>query len=249
MPMKLLDDDECHIWWADAQEFPAEALRADLSATEIIRASRYRSPAARRQFVTACWLLRTMAARQLGLAPAEVQLDRRCPDCGRPHGKPQILGTRRPLHASVSHSGGRVAVALCPAVPIGVDVEAVRDVPVAEAALAAAELAALRSLPMREHRAGFARAWVRKEAALKATGHGLRIPPDKVIVSVAEEPAELLDWPLDLPSRSVRLHTLAPGYGYIGAIALLDESRSVRVSESDATRLCSSYAEEFTVAA
>lgn len=241
MPMNLLADNECHIWWADAQDLPAELLRAAFSPAELLRAGGYRHPAARRRFVTACWLLRTAVARQLDVAPHEVAIDRRCPDCGRPHGKPRVLGGEEPMHVSVSHSGGRVAVALCRAVPIGVDVEAVREIPIAEAALAPAELAALRSLPAREYRAGFARAWVRKEAALKATGHGLRVPPDKVIVSVAEERAELLDWPLDLPARTVRLHGLTPGHGYLGAIALLDESRSVHVSESDATHLLAPY--------
>jgi 4'-phosphopantetheinyl transferase len=41
---------------------------------------------------------------------------------------------------------------------------------------------------------GFLRYWTRKEAVLKATGDGLRVPMDELVVSAPEEAAELRSW-------------------------------------------------------
>ena len=77
--------------------------------------------------------------------------------------------------------------------------------------------------------------WVRKEAVLKATGHGLRIPPDQVEVSGPGEDPALLGWPLDIDPASVDLHTLDPGDGYAGAVALLADGRPVKIYEVPVT--------------
>ena len=39
-----------------------------------------------------------------------------------------------------------------------------------------------------------ARMWSRKEAILKATGHGLVVDPSQVVVSSPDAPAALLEW-------------------------------------------------------
>ncbi|MEU0565745.1 4'-phosphopantetheinyl transferase superfamily protein [Nonomuraea sp. NPDC005983] len=98
-------------------------------------------------------------------------------DRPRKRGSPQC-GTPAFRHClPVAPDDGGTATWIAPS---SVDVEAVRNAPGAETVLAPVELAALRSVHMREHRAGFARAWVRKEAALMATGPGLRIPTDRL---------------------------------------------------------------------
>ncbi|MDP9866432.1 MULTISPECIES: 4'-phosphopantetheinyl transferase family protein [Streptosporangium] len=211
-----------------------------LSGTELERAATFRREPDRLRYLTASWLLRTTAALQLGVPPEDVPVERRCSDCGKPHGKPYIRNEGAELHVSISHSANRVAVALSPAGRLGVDVEEVPSCPVDElvrCALSPAEQEILRTFPDHEQHLAFARMWVCKEAVLKATGHGLRIPPDQVEVSSPRERPALLGWPLDIPPERVQLHPLDPGSGYAGMVAVIADDFPVTVSESDALDL------------
>jgi 4'-phosphopantetheinyl transferase len=235
----VLKTGECHVWWADPRDQSIDTLLSVLSERELERAATYRRDQDRRRFLTASWLLRNAAAAQLGISPADVPVERRCPDCVKPHGRPYIL-TEEPLHASISHSANRVAVALTVAGPVGVDVEEVPTAPVSElvrCALSKAEQAVLGVLPEDEQQAGFARMWVCKEAVLKATGHGLRIPPDKVEVAGPREEPELLSWPLDIAPATVRIRALDPGEGYAGMVAVLTDHQAITVTQWDASAL------------
>ncbi|GII76291.1 4'-phosphopantetheinyl transferase [Sphaerisporangium rufum] len=238
-PAPALAPGECRVWWADPADEPVENLVGALSATELKRAATYRREQDRRRFLTACWLLRAAAAEQLGVSPAAVPVVRRCPDCDKPHGRPYILGDAG-LHASISHSGSRVAVALTTAGPVGVDVEEVPDAPVSElvrCALTRSEKIALAMLPEREQHAAFARMWTRKEAVLKATGHGLRIPPDQVEVSDPWDEPELLSWPLDVAPETLRMSDVHPGAGYAAVVAVITEDTPIFVTEYTAADL------------
>ncbi|MCG5216074.1 4'-phosphopantetheinyl transferase superfamily protein [Streptosporangium soli] len=234
----LLASDECHVWWADPRHRTIESLSAVLSEPELERAARFRREPDRRRFLTGSWLLRTVAGAQLGIPPEDVTVIRKCPDCTRHHGKPYIGAEGSPLHVSVSHSGDRVAVALTAEGPVGVDVELVPSVPVddlARCALTQDERLALEALPEERRYEAFAGVWVRKEAALKATGHGLRISPDRVEVTGPDESPQLLRWPLDIPPGDVRFHMLHPGDGYVGVFAVLTRNPRLQVVESHVT--------------
>ena len=125
-------------------------------------------------------LLRRLAAEQLGVAPEDVPLTQRCPDCGGPHGRPEIADSE--LRVSLARCAlGAVAVAAWGA-DIGVDVEPSAQTP--------ARLAAIEEVA---GGTGVAR-WTRVEAVLKADGRGLRIDPRRVriegdIATIAGEPA------------------------------------------------------------
>ncbi|MDX6741602.1 4'-phosphopantetheinyl transferase family protein [Actinocorallia sp. A-T 12471] len=213
----------CTIRWADPRE-PAHAEAvAHMSAAEVERAMGYHREADRRRFVTACGLLRAAAAAELGVTPGEVVVDRTCQGCGAQHGKPRIVTDGPVLEVSVSHAGDRVAVALSALGPVGVDVEQIVPGAAAmpELALTPAERTILRGVPPEGKDAAYVAMWVRKEAVLKATGHGLRIPPDQVEVTGPDAPPALLRWPLDLAPASVGLFPLDPGPGYAGVVAIL----------------------------
>ena len=145
-----------------------------LDTTESHRLATLRQAADRARFLTGCVLLRIALGRHLGITPRDVTLDRRCPDCARPHGQVRVPG----VHVSVSHSGDWVLVALSGDAPVGVDVEMVADrsdtAALANRVLAPDEQAALESLPVPLRAAGFVRYWCRKEAVLKATGERFR---------------------------------------------------------------------------
>ncbi|MFW3473310.1 4'-phosphopantetheinyl transferase family protein [Streptomyces microflavus] len=107
-----------------------------------------------------------------------------------------------PLHFSLAHSRGLIAVAVAPRV-IGVDVERLPSPETVEAcarALHPGEQAELAAAPPGERRAHFGRLWTRKEAYLKALGTGLSRHPrtDYLGSDLSRRPAR---WAvLDLPA-------------------------------------------------
>ncbi len=197
----------CVIRWGRT----VSASAADLSlldAVERARRERYVQEADRRRFTLGVILTKREVAERTGLPPERVVLDRTCPGCGAPHGRPLYPG----LHLSVSHSGDMVGVAVAD-VPVGLDVE--------ERGRAIGELDShIRAAG--EPPGDLHVYWTRKEALLKATGDGLKVPMTDLTVTGADRPAALLDWRgrPDLPAR-MRLHDLAPDPAYAAALALI----------------------------
>jgi phosphopantetheine--protein transferase-like protein len=119
-------------------------------------------------------------------------------------GKPELaleLGTDHhgspPLRFNLSHSDGLALIAVTRRRAIGVDVERVRDIGDLDSILATAfsprERKALHELDDAQRRVAFFRAWVCKEAFVKATGAGLSQAPSDVEVSFEPgRPARML---------------------------------------------------------
>jgi 4'-phosphopantetheinyl transferase len=86
--------------------------------------------------------------------------------------------------------------------------------------------------------AGLLAYWTRKEALLKATGDGLRVPLRDLRVSAPDEPPRLRDWD-GRPGLAERIvmHALEPGPGYAACLALLDHPEGVPVHERSASRM------------
>ncbi|MQY06681.1 4'-phosphopantetheinyl transferase family protein [Actinomadura macrotermitis] len=211
------------VWWADPAA-ATPALIALLNPVERARRDRYQRPQDQDRFTLGVAMSRTALAPLLGVAPERVPLDRTCADCGAPHGAPRVAGGP---HLSVSHSGDRVAVALSPHGPLGVDVEAATGRMTADIAghlLAPGESAAAE--------ADLLAYWTRKEALTKATGDGLREPFTNLRVSPPSAPPRLLAWEgrPDLAARFT-LHALDPGPGHTACLALLDHPAEVPVQE------------------
>jgi 4'-phosphopantetheinyl transferase len=84
------------------------------------------------------------------------------------------------------------------------------------------ECAILQALPAEAQQEAFYRCWTRKEAYIKARGKGLSIPLDQFDVSLAPGiPAALLASREDPQAvNHWSLQALAPGEGYVGAIAV-----------------------------
>ena len=158
------------IVWARTVESPT--LHAELSDTERSRLAGMRSQREVTSFVAGRALLRSAAARWMGVTAREVQLTAVCRDCGAEHGRPVIRADRPVPHVSLSRTADIVVVALSDNGPVGVDVER-PDAPsfpgVAVTLLHPHESAATP--------AEIAQVWVRKESLLKATGQGLRVDP------------------------------------------------------------------------
>ena len=220
---------ECQVWWARPLTTTRPETLADLlDPVEITRRNALHRDADRARFTVAAALLRLVAGAHLGVEPRRLVISRACPDCERPHGRPTLPAEG--WECSVSHSGDRVAVAIGPTGRLGVDVEAVerhRDTDVRGLVLGPEEQAGTDDVLTY---------WVRKEAVLKATGEGLRVPLTDVVVSAPDAPPRLIRaHRADLPGRT-SLRTLHPGDGYRACLAVLDTA-GADVTEHEAADL------------
>ena len=169
--MISLAGDEVNIWRASlvAAE-PALAASWDvLSEDEKARAERFHFERDKRRFILARAGLRTLLAEYADLPAGEIPLV--YGPSGKP-GLPSSLG----LEFNLSHSQDAAIFAVARH-PVGVDLEAIRPVQyalsVAEGFFTPAEIAALRLEPPDQLSEAFLRCWTRKEAYVKACGHGL----------------------------------------------------------------------------
>ena len=235
-----LSADECQVWWATPRHRLAwhDGL---LDGAEHARRDRLRRAGDRDRFSVAVALTRIVLGAHLGVAPTQVSIDRTCPRCDLPHGKPRLMGSPPAVEFSISHSADRIAVAMAAGgTAVGVDVEELaRSEDVAELSrlvLSSPELAELARFDPKEHGAVLLRYWTRKEAIVKATGDGLNEPLTNLTVTPPDQDPRLLDWATrsDAPRRFA-LHDLNPGTGYVASLAVVDGP--VAVSEIDAGRV------------
>ncbi|WP_020670070.1 4'-phosphopantetheinyl transferase family protein [Amycolatopsis nigrescens] len=216
---------ECAVWWATP--LPNEASHLSLlDPLEQGRHGNYRQEIDQRRFLTGRVLAKTVVGELLGLAPGEVEFDATCADCGKPHGPPRVTGAS--VTFSISHSGDRIGLAMADGVPVGLDVETATrraDDSLISYALSEAEAAALAGLEPAAKSTAFFTYWTRKEALMKATGRGLKIPLQGITLSPPGEPARLLEsTDPALDPANARLTDLDPGDGYRAAVALLTDA-------------------------
>ncbi|MGD8195795.1 4'-phosphopantetheinyl transferase family protein [Herbiconiux sp. P18] len=185
---------QVHVRWVplalgDDVDDGFSALLPRLTADERMRAETTSDLAAAARFVYGRIAVRHLAAE---LAPPaaggepltadDVTVWALCPDCGGPHGRPQV-DVRKPkgrsLSISIAHCRAGVAVAASWSGIVGIDVE-LADAPVDSMAAIAA------LVPPASRPAGTGwdpvQHWTRVEAVLKADGRGLRVDPAAVRV-------------------------------------------------------------------
>ncbi len=218
---------ECAVRWAVPADEPG--MRELLDDGERARYDRFLRAEDKARFVTGRFLARTTLAEVTGLDPRAIRFTTECRHCGGGHGKPRLPGAG--VDFSLSHSGDRVVLVLAEGAEVGVDVERESDRDIerlARMVLSEPEREALAA--MTDRRRGFHAYWSRKEALLKATGHGLAAPMTAIHVSAPDEPAEVLAWDGEAAVSPVRLADLAPGPGYAAAAAVLTD-RPLKITE------------------
>ena len=170
--------------------------------------------------------LRRLLASYLDCVIGQVRMER------DEHGKPRLV--EAPLEFNLSHSGGRLLVALSRAQSLGVDLETPRrDRPVLELArrwFDPLEATALAALPEAERQATFLRQWSCKEAVLKALGRGIGFGLDRVAFDMDAAGNTLRLRRLDGESTPAAWHIvrLHPATGCVGALAWRGLARTIR---------------------
>jgi 4'-phosphopantetheinyl transferase len=221
---------EVHLWRCSL-DLPLASLDEEyavLASDEIERARRYKFTRDRRRFVAARSFLRRTLAEYLSVSPLEISF------VYGAFGKPGL--SRRPDGARVefnmSHSADLAILAISRGPEVGVDVEQVIQVPelqgTASRFFSAYENAALNEVPAENRNFAFYCCWTRKEAFLKALGHGLAHSLDSFDVSLDEERPKLVAVRSDrgAPSEWTLFH-LCPAPGYVAALAV--KGNGVRV--------------------
>jgi 4'-phosphopantetheinyl transferase len=189
MDLTHLCDDEIHLWIVQLDRCPINDSWHLLSADEQNRAGRFRFEVDKVRFANGRSALRRILGRYLG-APAESLRFRY-----NAHGKPELSQSQQAIQFNVTHSRGIALIALVRNIAIGVDLEAVRnDLSIGDLSkgvLSRRELERFRATPPEAQQVEFFKAWVVKEAFVKAIGKGLSVAPNSL--EADSLPARLVD--------------------------------------------------------
>jgi 4'-phosphopantetheinyl transferase len=206
-------------WSLGMSDAAIETLSTLLSLEEAARAARFVRPIHGRRYVAGRGRLRQILGAHLDRDPSAlaIEADR--------FGKPFVTPDARtgPLHFNLAHSQDQAVLAISRDLPLGVDIEAIR--PIAERVeriFSPGEQTALAGLSGPAWSEGFYNCWTRKEAFVKALGHGLSVPlADFDVTLKPGEPARLLRHEGDADAaRRWRLIALDVQSGFAGALAV-----------------------------
>ncbi len=148
--------------------------RALLTDEERQRVDRLIIPTKRVERTISRAFLRAILSRYLNTPPADIPLTK------LPDGKPILDSNTLDLTFNTSHAADLIIVAVTSGQPIGIDIEKIRNpknmTRIANQYFAPDEIERLTDTPEPDRPRVFSTIWTRKEAIVKATGHGLRTP-------------------------------------------------------------------------
>jgi 4'-phosphopantetheinyl transferase len=190
--LKLLECD-IHVWSVDLNldRQQIDKFGEFLTEQERQRAAKFINPTHADRWTVARGYLRQILSQYLDLDPAEIEFTFGA------QGKPAVLG--RQIQFNLSHSRDRAVYGISAKFPIGIDLEYIHPLPVADLVdrfFSPAEKTSFHHLPIDIHQAAFFHAWTQKEAYLKACGTGLSTPLDRIEVSIdPRTPAAIISAP------------------------------------------------------
>jgi 4'-phosphopantetheinyl transferase len=229
---------EVHVWRGDIRSEPEDL--ALLDPRELACASGLRRTSDRERYVASHAFLRRVLSRYVDVPPDELEFA-----TGR-YGKPALSYPATAPAFNLSHSGSIALVAVGGEAAVGVDVEQARndvDIPgLVRSVFSEEERTALHASDPALHRELFYRAWVCKEALLKACGAGLSVAPDRLTVlkrACSGDPcASLIElagtaWNvrlLDLGNEGYFAAIAAPGDDWVAVLATTDSPAALRAA-------------------
>ena len=166
---------ELAVWTVDVADFDTsitDSLIRTLSASEILRANRFKKPDDKCRYIYARGVLRHLLSGYLSLDP--VQLNFAYNDYGKPG---FACGESPTVCFNISHSKDIILLAFAATRPVGVDVEEINHKSRVEALanrfFSTEESLALALVPPGGKHESFFETWTQKEAFLKAQGTGI----------------------------------------------------------------------------
>lgn len=169
-----------------------------LDADEQARAGKFKNDMLRKRYVEVHGRLRKLLARILNEPPEKISIKT------AEHGKPYLVDTPE-LAFNLSHSADVMVIAVGRNCRLGVDIEFCKPrtslVGLVGKCFAEEEIAYWNKLPEARQMAEFYRFWTRKEAFVKATGHGISLGLSLCVVN-PENPAGFLRVPAECGETS-----------------------------------------------
>jgi len=190
----LLQTCDVDVWLVSLEPDAALEQPNVLSPDEKLRGARFRFESDRNRWIRARTALRTILSEYTAIPPAEIQF------AIGPHGKPAVA-TSSMTEFSLSHAGSWAMVAVTHNVPVGIDIERIR-----ENVNMAALLRRLGVTDLPENKASQFHAWNRREAMTKAIGGPL----------------------LEAPAGNFGICDPGAPEGYSAALALLERTPQIR---------------------
>jgi 4'-phosphopantetheinyl transferase len=183
-PDPWLDERHIHLWTVGltASEEALGACSVLLSGQEAERATSFRFPQHRREFIIAHGFLRILLARYSGATPEAIEF------AYGTRQKPRLKFPAADLRFNMSHTPGLAVYAFARGIDVGVDVERIHPIDdltnLADQFFCLEEAQELKSLEAGVQERGFFLCWTRKEAYVKAVGEGLFCPLDSFRVTL-----------------------------------------------------------------
>ena len=223
-PAPSLGRGEVHVWQVPLRAVDTTALYPLLSRDERGRAARFRFDRQRNEYVSTRGVLRLVLGRYTGQPPSDIRFHY------NEFGKPWLENDPGPgIAFNVSHSEGLALLAVGRNVELGIDLEQIRcgvadDEGVVRQTLTAREMTQFSTLPESERHRYFFDCWTRREAYLKACGHGFSTPEPLAGVGSAHGGASGADESRTLPFNILGL---PPIDGYAAAIVVYGNMRAI----------------------
>ncbi|WP_425144796.1 4'-phosphopantetheinyl transferase family protein [Deinococcus sp.] len=200
------------VWTYQLASSPFSDPTGTLPVSEQQRADQLMQAGARRLFLAAAHLKRSVLAQSVGLPPADLRFQT------GPNGKPFLAAGQNPhdLRFNLTHSGQLALLAVTRGAELGIDLERLRAVQwrgVAAQVFSQSERHTLRHTPPARQPQVFFDHWTAKEAYLKALGCGLSIPPESVSLHIRHPEVQVIHPAAhDQGVWQGRLFTPAEGY-------------------------------------
>ena len=205
------------LWWCTLAPSAETRARPEqwLSDAERERMAHFGTEALRFRYATGRGTLRWLLAATLGVAPAEVRIERGA------RGRPQLAGDSA-LDFNVTHTGERALIGIGQGVRLGVDLErrdrVLNTTGVARKFMTVSERAALPA-DADAARRDLLRLWTCKEAMSKATGDALSAPFARIAVAL-EPSLRVAEGPPPYGPRDWTLHSIDADPEHFATVAL-----------------------------
>ena len=202
---RLLGINEVELWHGKvtAEDAHYQAYWRVLDEAEQTHAGKIKNALLHKRYVELHGRLRNLLAKILNQSPEKIRIKK------AEHGKP-YLADYPELAFNLSHTADRLMIAVGRDCQLGVDIEICKPrvnlSGLVNKCFAEEEIAYWTQLPETQKNQAFYRYWTRKEAFVKATGHGIALGLDQCVIN-PEKPTEFLRVP-DLCGQASAWHVL-----------------------------------------